>query len=225
MKQSNKRGSMVSIIAGVLTLMLIFSACENSKPSTKTKSLYDHGLEIIQLMLEMTRSEEYIDIYTGSGEIKSIVQGISAGDFTTPKAVYAISVPEQSLADMEELRFLSNASEELKSFLSQRFLSAFITQVNAMGGAENLAAISLCTVGKTFVNEDVDKSIIYLYTYENAVPAAVIFAAGEDHTVSASGVFINYEPFPCDSAEEIQAFFSDTAIDVTVDVTEVLPED
>ena len=81
-------------------------------------------------------------------------------------------------------------------------------------------ASSVCTVGKTFVNENATEDVIYLYTYENALPVAVTFTIGEDQAVSASGVFVMYDGFTCGSADEIKSFFSD----IIVDVTEVQPE-
>ena len=121
---------------------------------------------------------------------------------------------------MAELSNLGDASEELKSYLTQRVMASLMSQINAMSGVENLAASSVCTVGKTFVSESATENVIYIYAYEDTAPVAVTFTLGEDHTVSASGTFIFYDGFTCGSAEEIQGVFSDIA----VNVTEVTPE-
>lgn len=206
--------------AAVLAAAVCISACGSQKSDAGTRSLYEQGMEIVALMCEITQSEEYIEFYGGSSEIKSVVQNMSTGDHTTPKAVYAISVPEEKLAAILELSDLANASKELKSFLMQRVLTSLMTQINGRSGVEKLAASSVCTVNKTFVNENVKEDVIYLYTYDNAVPAAVTFIVGEDHAISASGVFILYDEFPCGSADEIASFFSY----IGVEVTEVRPE-
>ena len=62
--------------------------------------------------------------------------------------------------------------------------------------------------------------MIYLYTYDNAVPAAVTFSVGEDHTISANGIFVLYDKFADGSADEIKSSFSN----IKVEVTEVSPE-
>lgn len=121
---------------------------------------------------------------------------------------------------MSELNGINNLSDELKDVLSRKTLGAVITQINGMSGVDNLAAASLCTVGKTFVNENVTEDTIYLYTYENALPVAVTFAVGDDFSVSANGVFVMYEDFTCSSAAEIENFFSEIA----VEAKEVAPE-
>ena len=212
---------LVVIVAFIM--ILSFSACSNNsndKENAETKSLYAQGLEVVQLMSEMTQTEKYVDIHTGNSEIKTVIQNIGTGNYSTPKAVYAISITDKNLAAMAEVDNLNNASEELKDFLMKRVLGSLMTQINGMSGVENLAASSVCTVGKTFVNENATEDVIYLYTYENAIPVAVTFTIGEDQAVSASGVFVMYDGFACGSTDEIESFFSD----ITVEVTEVQPE-
>ena len=220
MKKSIRNILICAVIILALAMALSFSACGSNKDHAETKSLYAQGLEVVQLMAEMTNTEAYIDIHTGDSAIKDIIQSISNGDYSAPKAVYAISITDENLTAMAELGNLDNASEELKSVLMQRVLGSLIPQINGMSGVENLAASSVCTVGKTFVDENATENAIYLYTYENATPVAVTFTVGEDQAVSASGVFVMYDGFTCGSADEIKSFFSD----ITVEVKEVLHE-
>ncbi|MDE6568652.1 MAG: hypothetical protein K2K70_13105 [Lachnospiraceae bacterium] len=220
MKNSTKRVWKILSVTMVLVLVLSLSACKNNKSSAETKSLYTQGLEVIQLMFEMTQSEEYIDLCGGTNEIKAIVQNISTGDYTTPKAVYAISISDENLATMAELNNLDNPSKELKAFLLKRILGSLITRINGMDGADNIAASSICTAGKTFVYEKANEDLIYLYTYDNATPVAVTFSVGEDHAISANGIFVINDKFSDGSADEIKSSFRDIA----VEVTEVIPE-
>lgn len=216
---------MRKVLALILSLTFVWSLfgcgkAENNDTTNTPKSLYGQGLEIVQVMSEMTQKEEYVDIYTGSSEIKTIIQNIGTGDYSSPKAVYAISVTDENWDAMEELNGLNSASKELKTFLTQRVFGSLMTQINGMSGVENLAAASVCTVSKTFVDKNITDDVIYLYTYENAFPVAVTFVIGENQSVSASGVFVMYDKFACGSAEEIESFFSN----ITVDIKEVLPE-
>lgn len=226
MKKSIKIVLKTLVCIVIIVLVISLSACGNNGSNVETKTLYEQGLEIVQLMVEMTRTEGYVDLLTGSNEIKSVIQNIGEGDYTTPKAVYAISATDENFITMfmtmAGLNNLDNVSDELKSFITQKAIGSLMTQVNGMSGVENLAASSVCTVGKTFVNENVNENVIYLYTYDNAAPVAVTFIVGEDHAISASGVFVLYDGFSCGSADEIKSFsfFRGT----TVEVTEVLPE-
>ena len=220
MKRNSKTILTLLVVTVSAALILSLSACGNKDSTAEAKSLYARGLEVVQLMSEMTKTEEYVDIHTGSSEIKEVVQNIGSGDYSAPKAVYSIFITDENLAAMAELDSLENASENLRTFLAQRVLGSLMTQINGLSGVEKLAASSVCTAGLTFVDENADESVIYLYTYEDAFPVAVTFVLGEDHTVSASGVFVMYDGFTCDSTDEIKSFFSD----IIVEVTEVLPE-
>lgn len=213
---------MKKTIAFVLALVIILglAACGAANEVKESRSLYAHGLDVISMLSEMTRSENFIGIYTANSEIKDIILALGDHSYETPDAVYAITVPEETLMGMAELSNLEDASEELKTYLTHRVMASLISQINAMSGVENLAASSVCTVGKTFVSENATESVIYIYVYEGTTPVAVTFTLGEDHTVSATGTFIFYDGFTCGSAEEIQTVFSD----ITVDVTEVAPE-
>ena len=204
----------------VLVIILGLAACGAVKEVQESKSLYAHGLDVVSMLSEMTRSESFIGIYTANSEIKDIILALGEHPYDTLAAVYAITIPEDVLMGMAELSNLGDASEELKSYLTQRVMASLMSQINAMSGVENLAASSVCTVGKTFVSESATENVIYIYAYEDTTPVAVTFTLGEDHTVSASGTFIFYDGFTCGSAEEIQGVFSDIA----VNVTEVTPE-
>ncbi len=216
----SKIKSTIAVVSAA-ALMLGLGACNNNSSGGETKSLYSQGLELVGMMSELTKSEDYVNVYTPNEDIKNIIAEIGNNDYSVaPKAVYSISISEDDLAALSELNGINNLSDELKDVLSRKTLGAVITQINGMSGVDNLAAASLCTVGKTFVNENVTEDTIYLYTYENALPVAVTFAVGDDFSVSANGVFVMYEDFTCSSAAEIENFFSEIA----VEAKEVAPE-
>ena len=204
----------------VLVMILALAACGAAQEAKDSRSLYARGLDVNSMLSEMTRSENFIGIYTANSEIKDIILALGDHSYETPDAVYAITVPEETLMGMAELSNLGDASDALKSFLTQRVMASLMSQINAMSGVENLAASSVCTVGKTFVSENATEDVIYIYIYEGTAPVAVTFTLGEDYMVTATGTFIFYDGFTCGSAEEIQNVFSDIA----VNVTEVVPE-
>ena len=204
--------------AGLLSAMMLLSLCACSDETTQTtddKSLYEHGLDVIAVMSEMTQLESYVETYTGSGEIKEVVKRIGEGDYTAPKAVYAISATAEQIVAYAGVDELEGASEMLQQVMENKFVVALTSQVNGMAGAMNLAAASVCTAGKTFVSDDISENVIYLYTYENAKPVCVTFTCGEDNTVSASGMFMMYDEFTCNSVEDLEAFFGEFGIKVS----------
>ena len=212
MNKHIKRILLVSALLVMLIFLFSLSACGNS---VKNDVLYTQGLEVIEIMSQITRSEEYIELLTGNSGIKTIVQDLSATDYSSPSAVYSISIPEDSLAAMAALEDIDGISPDLEHFLSQKFLSALMSQINGMSGMEKLAASSVCSATKTFVDKSATKDVVYLYTYENANPIAVSFILGDDNSVSASGSFIMYDGFHCSSEQEIKDFFFDVDLEVS----------
>lgn len=202
----------------VLVMAVSLSACGGNGTIGSTasdKSLYEQGLAVVSLMAEAAQSEEYVGAYTGNPEIMGIIQNVGNGDYTTPKAVYSIAVNEEILLAMLGLENLDGISAELKDTLLSRTFGSLITQINGYAGVNNLAASSVLTLGKSFVDSSLTEDVIYIYTYENALPVAVTFSVGENGAVSAGGNFIMYEEFACGSLAEVQEFFSEFGAVVT----------
>ncbi|MDE6678635.1 MAG: hypothetical protein K2K02_06310 [Ruminococcus sp.] len=205
-------------VIATIALVSVFglSACGNSKSNPETKSLYTQGLEVVQLMTEIIKTEEYINTIA-TDSLKPIIQELADGDYSTPKAVYSISASDKELVKLTEFNGFDNIPDNLKPFISSKLHNSLINMINNRGGFEDVAVASICSAGKTFVNENISGNILYLYTYDDAVPIAVAFTTGDDNSVSANGVFVMNDEFSCNSAEEIKDCFSY----ITVEVKEV----
>ena len=205
------------IVAVVISIVLALgvSGCGGGNSSNKT--LYEQGLEVISLMEEMASSDTYLKIYSVSSEIQDIMRTAGEGDFSEPKAIYRVATSEETLLGLAEIagsEAPEGLSDTLKGYVQSRMNGAIINQVNATGGAATLAAASICTGGKTFVSDELTEDVIYLYTYESAVPVAISFAVGEDGAVSATGNFILYEGFNVDTEQDIKDFFEEFSVKV-----------
>ena len=191
--------------------------CTGEGKNAEEVSLYAQGLDIIRLMQEMSQSEEYAGFISGSPELQDKILKMGQGDYTAPKMVYQIRPDGDSILSAAGIGSQEELSEELRTFLNKRVVGAVPSQLNGMSGVESLAAANACTAGKTFQNSAASEDVIYLYTFEDAVPAAVTFIAGEDNTVEAAGMFVLLEDLPLDSAGELQSFLSKTGIKAEVD--------
>ena len=214
----------IRLVAFLLILTLLLAACGSTQEETNTQSsAYQIGIEVVALLDEMVRSDAYVELYTASEEIQRIVETVGNGDYTAPSAVYEITLPGESLGTMVEAMggeaSLDGMSPELTRAVEQKMLGSIIAQLNAMGGAANLAAMSVCTAGKTFVNEEISEDLIYLYVYEDAAPAAITFVRGDEGTVSATGTFLLCENLNTESEQTVSEFFLEMGATVSV-VTE-----
>ncbi len=175
------------------------------------KPVYEAGLEITYLLDEMASSEEYVSLYTGVTDVADIIKEIGEGDYTKPKAVYEIAISNEMMDRFSETALLTDLSDELETYVKDRLRSSFVSQINATAGVNSLAASSICTAGKTFINPIAEGTIL-VYTYENGYPIAVTITAAPDGSASATGTFIVADGF--DDIEGIKAYFGDTDIEV-----------
>lgn len=176
--------------------------------------LYDQGLEISALMSEMASNPDYLRTLTGSQEVLNVLSGAAAADPRAPKAVYEIVVSEDALMELLGVSSTEGMSEALKDNLIARSYAAVGPQINAVGGVNNLAASSMCTVGLSFVDPGFSGNALYLYAYEDGAPVLVSFSANQDHVVSASGCFILGDSIQAESKEEIRGYFAQFGTEV-----------
>ena len=193
----------------IMSLVMVLCACAESKSEVSEKTLYEQGMDVVAIMAEAARTEDYTRAYTGSSDLMEIVNRVGAGDYSSPKAVYSVAVSEESILGMLSIENLDSFSDALKETLLSRAVGSLTTQINGYAGVNNLAAASVLTLGKSFVDNDLSEDVIYIYTFENGFPVAVTFTVGENGAVSAGGNFIMYEEFTCDSLNEVQEFFGE----------------
>lgn len=191
----------------ILTAIMMVSttACGAKKEQI---SLYEQGLEVVALLDEMTDSQSYVQMFTGNTQISEVIQSNTNGDYSEPLVVYEVVLHNdnfQGLLGNDETQ--ENMSDELKEIISKKINASVITQLNAYGGSENLAASTICTAGISFVNSVVKEDVLYIYVYENTAPVAVTFLQEGNDIVSANGTFMFGEEFINLTEESISELF------------------
>ena len=193
------------IIIFMAVMIFGMTACGTKKEQV---SLYEQGLEVVTLMDEMADSQSYVQMFTGNTQISELIQSNANGDYSKPQAVYEVVLQKdnyQGLLGNEEIQ--ATMSDELKGIISKKINASVITQLNAYGGSENLAASNICTTGVSFVNSEVKEDVIYIYVYENTAPVAVIFLQEGNDIVSANGTFLFGEELTNLTEESISQLF------------------
>ena len=120
----------------IWALLIIFclTACE--KENTSEDLLYDKGLEVVSLLDEMAKNEDYLNLFTMQPDIINIVKDIAAGDYTQPESIYKIDIPLENIDSLyAEVVQSDEMSEGLKRAIERKMRGAVITQINALGGA------------------------------------------------------------------------------------------
>lgn len=121
------------MITGILLMAFGLTACVGNAESV---SLYDQGLEVVELMTEMVNNEAYMRNFTANEEIFTIVEEISNGNYDVPREVYEVNLGD----NLTGLLFGENESQitmsdKLKRVMEQKAISSVVTQINAYGGS------------------------------------------------------------------------------------------
>ena len=192
----------------VFVMILSFGACHKKEEKVQ-KTLYEQGLDVISLMVELIHFDDYTEQYSEYYIEK--IQKLGNEDFSTPKKVYEVTITKETLLALAELEF-ENSSEQLKGAIANRILGEFITSINGRASVGYFNISKRYKIEKAFINTDMTENVIYIYTYENATPIAVTFTMQEDGAVTAVGNFIMNKAFSYDSVEEVEQFFSKYAV-------------
>lgn len=188
----------ISLLLVLVTTLSLISCGSNTKEEDEKdqksqETLYEHGVDVIDLMVEATRNETYLEIYTTSEDMLGILKEIGEGDFEEPDKVLSLTGDEDVFAELLGVEGVEGLSRNLEKNLNNRMFGAMVSQINGRAGSLYLAAASISTMGKLIVDEDVEDNVIYFYIYEDATPIAVTFIPGEDGAVSVSGCFLMVE--------------------------------
>ncbi len=206
----------LSLFFVIIFTCVSFVGCNNTDGS---KTLYRHGLDVISLMHEMSRSEEYLECLAApDDDVKNIISQISSGDYTKPQKVYKITFSDGILSQVFESENINadGLSLTLKEYLELKMRSAYASNLNARSGSNYLVATSLCAAEKTFLCNELDETVVYLYTFKNAKPAMVSFVPGEDGAVLATGYFILIDYLSTNTQEDVEKLFFGVDVDVEV---------
>lgn len=168
-----------SIIIFAFLLALAMTACGKSHNSHNEEALFDLGIEVTKTMQEMTYSDEYISLYA-TIEFEDEIVKFQATDYDSPIAVYCVEIPNVkdvlSKLGSENIDDYDKLSDNLKEQMDHRVsLSSIISSINAQSGTNTMVLCSLLTATKYDKDVELDKSISYLYVFEEGIPIAVTF--------------------------------------------------
>lgn len=201
----------------VIGAVAVLNGAKNSSKAAESKSLYEHGLDMVALLDEMVGNDSYVDMFSVSDEIGAVIEAIDEGDYSEPAAVYEWVVTEEQRNNLISdigTEHVGEMSDALKKNLQQRLFASVVSQMNGGTGVTNLAASSICTIGKSFVSDRMEQDALYLYVYEDAQPIAVTFTAGEDGAVSASASFLMAEELKGATGQTFESYFAKLGMEI-----------
>ena len=188
-----------------LAMLMVFASCSGG--AQKQESLYNRGLDLIQDVHALSRSEEYLNMMFGSPDMLLSIKEVSQGNYTEPYEVFVIKGVEDAM--MTKLLTEGDLDETVKSIINKRLTSVLPAQLNALSGAMNLAAANILIAEKSFLSDETNESLIYLYKFDGGTSFTVSFIPDEEGIVNAmANVIFNDEIKSCESVGELDNFLA-----------------
>ncbi len=205
-----KKGKRIYICTLIFLLSLFaMTACGKTEEEDDKddKSLYEHGLDLADTIVEAAEVEEYWEAMgMRTEEFLEQVENITSGKYKEPQKVYALTISHEGLSNMLEDMDLDvdELSEELQQLIGNRMFGSLANQVNAREGTNALVVSSVLNASKTFVCDKLESNCMYIYLYKKGTPISVTFIKGEDGSVSATATFLMAENLAEDFEEAIE---------------------
>jgi len=209
----------VMIIAAA-SFALALCSCEAGKNSDNEKSLYKNGMDVVSLMDEMIHSEDYSRLMGNSDGISDMAESAYDCDYSSPSAVYKLEDVKDEMFEIllgDDLDF----SKDLKKYLDLKLRSTMSARFNDQYGIEALAASSVYSASKTFVCEGLEETALYVYDFADSYPIIVVFAPGDNGSVSAGGYLIFDDDFKNSDTHDIGGLFENSSSFKDVKITKI----
>ncbi|MBQ3013139.1 MAG: hypothetical protein IJD74_06335 [Clostridia bacterium] len=195
----------VILILTALILCISMVSCDGA-----SKSVLDKGDEIVSLVSEMVKSDEYANImFNNISAYDELLSEIKATDFSKITAIYEIEISQDELIEL----LASNNGEidklpkSLKDRLVQGLGSSLVSRINSQAGTDELVISSVFNASKCFVDKSIKGNQYLLYVFESGYSMLISFTPHEDGAVTASGSLILNDTLKFDTADEVESSF------------------
>lgn len=183
------------LIALIVSSLLTMAACgdKSEEPIELNEFLISEGIALTCDMDKLAESKEYIALMTPSESIGQITDKMSSQDYSMPEDVYLIKLPDDIIlravsSFSGKIEISDNIIEKLKYKVNG---SVFANLINTSYGSEMIAATSLTTWGKSYIQPNGwSDNMMILVQYPDEFSSIVSFVQSGDGVISASSVFV-----------------------------------
>lgn len=170
------------ILCAVLALLVLtVPACG------KKKTPLDYGMKIaakLDKMMEKDNGKKFI-----AEELNDLIKHHAAGDYTDYDTVYRVTFEEDKLYEYLEIGSMDQWPE-LKPSMQYSAISAVLDTINSMYVPASSLLVRFFKEETSVEIPEIEESCIYLYTFQNGSPVAVVFVPFAEDSVTVSGQFI-----------------------------------
>lgn len=195
---------MKKLIATISILSMLFmTSCSNDGDSQAVDSQYEFMTvslkdKATQLAIDigmLAGDEFYSQMFSTDPDIASILDAISAQDFSTPTNIYKIGDINNAYINAfsymgKELPTFENP--RIEEILKHRLITSIPQQVNGYNGVNMLSATSLLIADDVFLYPDLTETEAYLLLYDGDYNICVIFTPRNDIVQADASIINNY---------------------------------
>ena len=182
---------MKRILAFLIALTLVLTPALALAEAAEPVSLTERGLDLIRYMASLASlasDPAYVAMYSASQDVEALVSAFAAGSYDRAQSVSLLSFSDSALTAMAgDALSGQDMTPAVREYIRNRLPSALLSSVNARQGVNQIAAASILSQSRLFVDEAVTEPMIYIHVFDDSTVVAVTFTPGEGGAVSASG--------------------------------------
>lgn len=193
------------LILTVLILCTSMVSCGGA-----SKSVLGKGNEIVSLVSEMVKSDEYANImFNNISAYDETLSELKATDFSKITAIYELEISQDELIELlaSNNGDIDKLPQSLKNRLISGLGSSLVSRFNSQAGTDELVISSVFNASKCFVDKSIKENQYLLYVFESGYSMLISFIPHEDGAVTASGSLILNDTLKFDTAEDVESSF------------------
>lgn len=186
----------VRLTAWIVLALLLLAACAapaNGQPQDLNGFLMKEAVGLTGEMDKLAETKEYVALMGASGNLGEIIDKAAAGEYAAPENAYVVKLTEEGLKQaIGAVAGEADVPESVLDIFKYKINAAvFANIVNATYGSEMVAATSLLTWGKSYLQpEGWAGNTILLLEYPGEFSSMVSFTQSGEGVISATSVFL-----------------------------------
>jgi hypothetical protein len=189
----HKRVRLTALMVLAVLLLTACAAPAKGQPQDLNRFLAKEAVALTGEMDKLAETKEYVALMAASGNIGELIDKAAAGNYTAPENAYVVKLTEEGLKQaIGAFAGEADVPESVLDILKYKInVAVFANLINATYGSEMVAATSLLTWGKSYIQPEgwADNTILVL-EYPGEFSSMVSFTQSGEGVISATSVFL-----------------------------------
>ena len=191
----------IAVVAFSLALAPLFAGGgqvsdeKNAVAERRDKTAVEKGLMLAAFMREKALNEAYLSaMVKNDGKLRKKIKEIAAGDVSEASAVYRVDENFEGIAIamiFSEGFELSDIRPQIRFDIARNLMEGLPQSFTQKKSGElGTKAVTVLKTDRAFDSAEIIGDTMYIFTFKNAYPVAVIFMQNADNAVWAESFFV-----------------------------------